>query len=589
MPQFRLPGDLTKLTRAELAALKADAVAEYNEILNRDTTEQPYTLAEGARVNELTAAVTKIGTRDNELATAEAAEQAEIDTAFNAAKAAFEEAPAEEASEEQAAEEAAVVPDTAEALTGELVTASGRNKAVTTSQLVKPSLNNGPNGIRNASLREAQQKAAKAGLVTATAVPELKITAFADVPGFQMGSQFNDRHAVADAFAARAKHLAVTKNAPNYVGVASIQNSFDTVLSDRTPSADVEAAIKKMTSDSSSLWSQGGITTAGGGWCAPSVNRYAFFDMTCEDGGIDLPTIGIERGGINFPTSPSLADVFTGEFTSGTNPWLWTETDDIATVTGDPNKPCVRVPCPDFTNVRLECYGICLTAGNLTDNAYPEATQHQISLLNSALFHATNARYIQQMLALSTAAITGGSGGAGVISPVLYMIELAAEDYRTRFGMCQTEVLEVVLPHWIIPAMRADATKRTGVDMVSVTDAMIADWLDMRHVRAQFVSDWQVRAAGLPGFTETGSGFNSWPTSVQFMMYAAGTFVRGNGMQLNLGVVRDSVLNSENDHTAVWMEECHLIARFGVQSRLYTVNICADGTTGANDLTACTP
>lgn len=588
MPQFRLPGDLTKLSRAELAALKADATAEYNDILSRDTTEQPYTLAEGARVNELTAAVTQIKTRDKELETAELAEQAEVDTAFSAAQAAFEEAeePAEEAG---AAEEAPVVPDTAEALTGELVTASGRNKAVTSTQLVKPSLNAGANGIRHASLRDAQKAAAKAGLVVAQAVPELEISAFADVPGFQMGSRFNDRSAVADAFIARAKHMAVTKNSPNYVGVASIKNQFDTVLSERTPSADVEAAIKKMTSDSSSLWSQGGITTAGGGWCAPSVNRYAFFDMTCEDGGIDLPTVGIERGGINFPTSPSLADVFTGEFTSGTNPWLWTETDDIATVTGEPNKPCVRVPCPAFTNVRLECYGICLTAGNLTDNAYPEATQHQISLLNSALFHASNARYIQQMLALSTAAITGGAGGAGVISPVLYMIELAAEDYRTRFGMCQTEVLEVVLPHWIIPAMRADATKRTGVDMVSVTDAMIADWLDMRHVRAQFVSDWQVRGTGLPGFTTDGTGFNSWPTSVQFMMYAAGTFVRGNGMQLNLGVVRDSALNAENDHTALWMEECHLIAKFGVQSRLYTVNICADGTTGANDLTACTP
>lgn len=587
MPQFRLPGDLTKLTRAELAALKADAQAEYNAILNRDTTDQPYTLAEGARINELTAAVVQIKTQDTELETAETAEKAEIDAAFAQAASAFDEPGAEEPAEEGAVEETA--PDTAEALTGELVTASGRNKAVTTTQLVKPSLNAGANGIRNASLRDAQKAAAKAGLVVAQAVPELEISAFADVPGFQMGSRFSNRGSVADAFIARAKHMAVTNNAPNYVGVASIKNQFDTVLSERTPSADVEAAIKKMTSDSSSLWSQGGITTAGGGWCPPSVNRYAFFDMTCEDGGIDLPTIGIERGGINFPTSPSLSDVFTGEFTSGTNPWLWTETDDIATVTGEPNKPCVRVPCPAFTNVRLECYGICLTAGNLTDNAYPEATQHQISLLNSALFHATNARYIQQMLALSTAAITGGAGGAGVISPVLYMIELAAEDYRTRFGMCQTEVLEVVLPHWIIPAMRADATKRTGVDMVGVTDAMIADWLDMRHVRAQFVSDWQVRGTGLPGFTATGAGFNSWPTSVQFMMYSAGTFVRGNGMQLNLGVVRDSALNAENDHTAVWMEECHLIARFGVQSRLYTVNICADGTTGAADLTACTP
>jgi hypothetical protein len=584
MPDFRLPGDLSKLTRAELAQLKADAQAEVNAILERDTSEQPFTMTEAARIRELTTAGKTLTERDTELASAETADAAEIDAAMAEARDVFAAAntvPDGEGTDDGG--ETPAVPETPEVLTGELVTASGRNKAVTSTPLKKPTLNA---SLRNASLREA---AAKQGLTLATpAAPELEISAFADIPGFAMNQRFGSNTAVADAFIARARALPPTRNAPNYVGVASIKNSFDTVLNDRTPAADVEAAIKRMT-DSSALWGDDGITTAGGGWCTPPVNRYAFFDMSCEDGGIDLPTMGIERGGINFPTSPSLADVFTGEFTNGTNPWLWTETDDILTVTGSVNKPCVRVPCPAFTPVRLECYGICLTAGNLTDNAYPEATQHQISLLNSALFHASNTRYIQQMVNLSTTIVTGGQGGAGVISPVLYMVELAAEDYRTRFGMCQTEVLEVVLPHWIIAAMRADATKRTGVDMVGITDNMIADWFDMRHVRAQFVSDWQVRTTGLPGFTTAGAGFNSWPTTVDFMIYAAGTFIRGNGMTLNLGVVRDSTLNAENDHTALWMEECHLIARFGPQSRQYRVNICADGTTGANDLVLCTP
>ena len=60
-------------------------------------------------------------------------------------------------------------------------------------------------------------------------------------------------------------------------------------------------------------------------------------------------------------------------------------------------------------------------------------------------------------------------------------------------------------------------------------------------------------------------------------------------MALNLGVVRDSTLNAENDHTALWMEECHLIAQFGPAPRLYNLEICPDGTVGAADLTSCCP
>ena len=78
-----------------------------------------------------------------------------------------------------------------------------------------------------------------------------------------------------------------------------------------------------------------------------------------------------------------------------------------------------------------------------------------------------------------------------------------------------------------------------------------------------------------------------WPTTVQFLMFPAGTFVLGRGLQLNLGVVRDSILNATNDHTAEWMEECWLIAKIGHESRLGTIAICPDGTVGAMDLTAC--
>jgi hypothetical protein len=265
-------------------------------------------------------------------------------------------------------------------------------------------------------------------------------------------------------------------------------------------------------------------------------------------------------------------------------PWIWTEGDDIAAVTGGGTKPCVRVPCPDFDEVRLECSGICLTAGNLTDAAYPEATRNFLKLLMAAHRRLMNQRYIAQMEAQSTNVGTVGVAGAGTAAPLLGALEMAAIDYRVRYGMCEDAILEVVLPTWARGAIRSDLAKRTGVDLLGVTNEMMAEWFDIRRIRVQFVTDWQVRASGLPGFS---APLTAWPISVDFLIFAAGTFVRGNGMSLDLGVVRDSTLNATNDFTAAWAEECHLIAKFGPESRKYTVLICTDGTTGAADLTAC--
>jgi len=76
-------------------------------------------------------------------------------------------------------------------------------------------------------------------------------------------------------------------------------------------------------------------------------------------------------------------------------------------------------------------------------------------------------------------------------------------------------------------------------------------------------------------------------TKVPGAYMSACTFVLGNGLQLNLGVIRDSVLNATNDYTAAWMEDCWLVAKLGHESRLLTINVCSNGRTGAANITAC--
>jgi hypothetical protein len=429
-----------------------------------------------------------------------------------------------------------------------------------------------------ASLSETARHAPAPKVPTA----KLAVTASVDIPGVAHGGELPTLRSLAEVVSRKAKSMPVTQDNPNHQLVASIRNDFGHTIDDRTSPAQVRDLIEYLTGPDKQQ-----ALVAGGGWCAPSEIRYDFFNIACEDGMIDLPTFGVSRGGIQFPTSPSLADAlgggtafagFAAVLSNESTPFLWTEADDIAAATGSPTKPCIRVPCPDFEEERLECYGYCLTAGNLTDDAYPEATQHMLQLLMSAHAHVINARLIAQML-LASSATTTIAGGAVTDSaaPRIYnAVGLAATDYRARYGMCIDDVLEVVLPYWVREAIRADLAWKAGVELQAVTNAEVDSYFTARNVRVQWVNDWQVRGASQFG---NATAMTAWPTTVDFLIYAAGTFIHGNGLSLDLGVIRDSVLNETNDHTAAWSEECHLVARVGHESRRYTVGFQVNGST----------
>jgi hypothetical protein len=405
---------------------------------------------------------------------------------------------------------------------------------------------------------------------------ELSVTASVDIPGVSSGKKLTFE-GVVEAFQKRARALPVSNNGRPDSGprICTINRRYDDLVDDRTSPAVISELLKKLTRPEAVE-----ALVAGGGWCAPNENLYNFFNAVCVDGLIDLPTIGISRGGINWPQARSLDLIINNGFVFGntTNPWLWTNADDVATVTGSPDKPCVRVPCPEYSSASLECYGICLTAGNLTDDAFPESTADYLRHLLAAHQHAMNARTIALMLAASGAAIAGADLNVAdlpVTNQVLGAVSLAAVDYRTRYGLCDGDVLEVILPLWLRDMIRSDLAWRNAVDFLSVTDADIARMFAVRRVAPQWVGDWQVRAAGSIG--DSANPVTMWPDTVDFMIYAAGTFVRGNGLTLDLGVVRDSVLNAENDHTAAWSEECHLVAQVGFASRLYRAAVSVRG------------
>lgn len=542
-----LPEDIKSLSTEALKQFETEALTRFDNLFNSGSTEFATQQTEIAEMKQLGADIRRAQAELSVRATDQA------DVAAFAAQFAKDKADAVAAEQATAAVESAKEP--------EVVTAASA-----------------PARKLNPSLADAAAQAPAAPAPRRESV----LTASADIPGFTSGGKLADMDTLVAAITARARTLPVTKkgdDAPRYA-VASLMREYKYTLGlDSTPS-DVSDVLVAATNPE--------IMVASGGWCSPSEISYDFYNIVCEDGMLDIPTVGINRGGIRFPTSPSFADV-----TSSTALWRWTETQDIAAVTGTAQsgtKTCGRVPCPGFNEERLACDGICLTVGNLTQDAYPEVIANFTRLLFAAHAHKVNRLRIDQLRSFaSTPAVTGtfGTAGSGVVAPVLGSLELNAIDYRSRYAMCEDAILEVLAPKWIRGAMRSDLRKRSigGLEHLAVTDARLMEMFDVANIRVQFVSDYQERTTGYPGVPTT--ILASWPTTVEFLMWAPGTVVLGQGMRLDLGIIRDSVLNETNDFTAIWMEECWLIFKPGHEVRKIVVNICADGTTGAHDLTAC--
>lgn len=391
--------------------------------------------------------------------------------------------------------------------------------------------------------------------------PPVALIAAAEAPERQPGSAYADLLDVADAVGRRAGEYPSTpfpgeQRVRMRHGVAMLRKEYEPglVAASVTDSHVLDYAV-----DQHRL--PGGSLIAAGGWCAPSETLYDLAELEAADGLVDLPEINVARGGIRFTPGPDFRSIFDGTGFSQT------EAQAIAGQT----KPCYRVDCPPFTEERAGVEGLCITAGILQNKAYPELTARVIRGALAAHAHRISAKTIARMVALSTAVPTLVNPGGGVGAPVLNAIELAVEDTRYRHRMARGTVLEAVFPAWLLAAVRADLAWQGGMDALSVTDEQIRRWFTDRKVRAQWVYDWQDSGLG------QSAAAARWPASVSFLVYPAGTFVRGMGDVISLDTVYDSAGLVENEFTGLFTEESLLVAKLGHESRVYTVPIAANG------------
>jgi hypothetical protein len=316
--------------------------------------------------------------------------------------------------------------------------------------------------------------------------------------------------------------------------------------------------------------------TAAAAYCAPSLTIYDLCELETSTGILPITEIQISRGGIFFTTGPDFASIF-----NGSGYWNYTEAQVIANTV----KPCMEIDCPAFTEKRLRNLGVCITAGILQRRGYPELIARFIRGAMIAHLHMVNAFVISEMAAGSTLVDldpipVGSLVGDVTTSGLLAAAEMVATDMRYRNRMDPTATLEAVFPVWALAQIRADLSRRTGVDLLSVTDQAIAGFFSDRHLSLRLVYDWQDAYSGVAGGPGTAApGITTFPAAIEFMIYPAGTWAKGVDETIRLETVYDSAKLSTNQYTALFTEEGVLVAKTCPDSRRVVYTMCPTGAT----------
>lgn len=338
----------------------------------------------------------------------------------------------------------------------------------------------------------------------------------------------------------------------------------------------------------------GNSLTAAAGWCAPSENRYDICRLWGSNVGLlDVPTITVRRGGLNYTDDPGFATIYANAVAAGGGSNFLTEAEVIA----DTVKTCSEIPCPTFENRRLDVLALCIRVSFLQAVGYPEV----VSAWTDGLLES-NAQEMNRIILAAMVARAGGAttfdnpgaelAGAGdsFTSALLAAAEMAAEDIRYREGMALNATVEIVLPHWVLPQVRADLSRRTreNLGMLGVTDSQIAALFSSRNLRVQFVRGYQdglitggALAPTFPGGDAATPFMTSLPTSVNFLAYPAGAVAVARQDVVTLTNVYDAASLATNEFTSLFAEEGFATVFPCPGLREYTVAGCNGGVVGA--------
>lgn len=407
---------------------------------------------------------------------------------------------------------------------------------------------------------------------------QLTLTASANVPGMTAGERLDSPDKIVEAFAN------VLRASGNYRGPRiempvmriGVDDPRDVYGDGRTLGRDPignDEKIAKLTSPQA--------VTAAGGICAPAPVRYDFPTIGTDARPVRdsaMARFGADRGGVRLFPPVTFSEVDDGVA-------AWTNTNDI-TPASPTTKPCVVMNCADDDEYVVEAITKCLEVGNFRARFFGEQVQEWLRKLN--VWHARYAesRLLTTIGSGSTQVVTGTVLGAA--RDVLTSLDRAMAGYVSRHRADPNQRLRFVAPFWLQNMMRTDLAREapgSSDERLATADATIASFFAARNVNVTWVLDGE---SGQIFGPQPDAALVAWPSTVVTYLYAEGDWLFLDGGSLDLGLVRDSSLNSTND--AQFFSETFEGAAFhGIESLRITMDVCPDGSTSLPiDINPCT-
>jgi outer membrane biosynthesis protein TonB len=322
---------------------------------------------------------------------------------------------------------------------------------------------------------------------------------------------------------------------------------------------------------------EGQALVASGGLCAP-VTPYYQLQLLATAGRpvrASLAAFNADRGGIRYARPAGLGSVTTGVGS------ISAASDGAGGTFA--TKTCQVVPCPPFQETDVAAIFHCLQFGNLGARTFPERVAQWNSLTLAAHARLAEAALLTGIDTASTQ-VTAGNLGLGASAALLGQVLAAANGIRNRNRMDPEAVLRLLMPDWAIDLLVSDVI-RGQFQRFDTDEDKITALLRSFDIEPTFYIDGAAGKGQVFG-TQTAGVLLPFPPTVTWYLFPEGSFLYLDGGVLELGLVRDSVLNQTNDFQ-IFGETFENVAFVGVESLAITSTLCDSGVTSGQHSPVC--
>jgi hypothetical protein len=290
---------------------------------------------------------------------------------------------------------------------------------------------------------------------------------------------------------------------------------------------------------------------ASGGLCAPLEVIYTMPNFASQARPVRdaLPSFAAERGGVNVPTATVISDITTAIS-------VIDEAEDTLGGTFA-TKSCQDLTCPAYTETAVTVIAHCREYGNLNARAWPEKIAHENDLTMAA--HARTAeQYLLDRIKALSINVTYAAD-LGIMADFVDAVLRAQAGIRYRLRMTPGSVFRVLVPEHLREELSSDWIQ-TQFDRVQPQESVSA-MLERYRINVSYYMDAPSTGAGAWAAEAAGT-LDDFPTDIQWAIFPEGEFIHVDGGTLDLGLVRDSTLNSTNDFQ-IFGETFENVARIG--------------------------